>query len=109
MKKVSHYFSKNLKSTLLTINHIMKPESSGRQDIALVADSLMRLQEERLSADYDTNVPFTREQARISLVAVKDSLAEWARICQEPVGRAYQYYLLNPKIITDHCKSASAR
>ena len=65
---------------------------------------MIELQKARHDADYDTEQSFTRTQVHILIRVTHNAFEAWARICKKPIGRAYLYYLLNPKLVHEHRK-----
>lgn len=66
-------------------------------DLKLVADSFVKLQQARHTADYDNSRVWSRTQVREVIVLAEDSMAAWSRIRQSEMAQDYLLDLMGTR------------
>ncbi len=99
LKTVSNSFISNNNLPIL-IKSLMNSHKSDTNEIVRIAKIVCRLQETREEADYETETNFTRTEVAALIKSTKDAFQAWAHVREKPLGRAYLFYLLYPKLIS---------
>ena len=70
------------------------PPSSPEDHLRLVATIFIRAQQQRLTADYDNSIPWTRLEALTQIDTVAAAFQSWKIIRKEPIAQAYLFALV---------------
>lgn len=80
---------KQLQQGLLPLEGVRDAE-----DLAFLADTFVKMQQQRHSADYDGSVRWTRTDAEATVRSVAAAFARWRRIRQADLGQDFLVSLL---------------
>jgi hypothetical protein len=66
-------------------------------DLRLIADSFVKLQQARHTADYDNSKVWSRTQVRETIVQAQDAIAAWSKIREKEVAQDYLLDLIGTR------------